>query len=449
MADFDQSRLEDRASALIAAALKAGAEAADAVAVRGMSQGVEVREGSVEESERSEGDDMGLRAFVGTRSAIVSTNAMDPAGFAALAERAVAMARVAPENPDAVLAERDQLAKNFAALDMLDETQVATETLIEWAQAAEAAAMSHPDITKSGGASASTGLGGMVLATSNGFSGAYLRSRFSISMTAIGGDGTGMERDYDWSSAVYLSDLENPETVGNVAAQRTASRLSPRKLSTRKAPVIFDNRMGASLLSDLAGAINGASIVRGASFLKDNLEDSIFPETIQVSDNPLIKRGLGSKPFDGEGLECKPFDIIKDGRLMTWILDITNARQLGLVSNGRASRGVSSAPSPSTTNLNMENGVRALEDLMKDAGSGLLITSMFGRGVNLVTGDYSRGVSGHWFENGAIAYPVSEITIAGHLREMFANLVPANDRVIRGATNAPSLLVGEMTIAGE
>ena len=448
MTAFDQTRLTERAAALVRAALTAGADAADAVAVTGVSLGVEVRDGVVEETERAEGDDLGLRVFIGHRSATVSTNDMTASAFSALAERAVAMAKVAPENPMAGLADPDRLAKDWPDIDMLDETRIDADGLIALAREAEAAALAVDGISKSGSAHAGTGLGGMVLATSTGFSGSYLRSSFSLSMTAIGGEGTGMERDYDFSAKTHLADLADPQTVGRTAAERTLRRLSPRPMKTRPAPVILENRMASSLLSNLAGAANGAAIVRGSSFLADKLGETIFPETVTLIDDPHVRRGLGSRPFDGEGVAMAPLALVENGRLKMWLLDTTTARELNLETNGRASRGVSSAPTPSTTNITLPAGNETLEAMIARLGTGLLVTSMFGRGVNLVTGDYSRGVSGLWFENGEIAYPVSEITIAGHLGDMFAALEAADDLVIRGATNAPSLFVGEMTIAG-
>ncbi len=449
MAPFDPSALVDRASALVDAAKAAGADAADAVAIHGVSESVEIREGVVEESERAENDDLGLRVFIGARSAIVSTNDMDRKAFPALAERAVAMARVAPENPMSGLADPAHLANGESDLDLLDPTELNTDHLIDMAKTAEAAALGTKGITKSGGATASTGLAGVGLATSAGFAGAYQRSRFGLSATAIGGEGTGMERDYDFSATVHFDELDDPANIGRSAADRTLRRLNPRQVETRTAPVIFENRVASGLLSDLSGAINGSAIVRGASFLADKLGQQIMPADVTVRDDPGAPRRLGSRPFDGEGVATQPLDVVQDGQLTSWLLDSATARELGLDTNGHATRTVSTAPSPSATNVTFLGGDGSLQDMIARIGTGLLVTSAFGRGVNLVTGDYSRGVSGLWFENGEIAYPVSEITIAGHLTTMFKALEAAGDLVIRGAVNAPSLLVGEMTIAGQ
>lgn len=449
MAQFDPSTLVERAAALVEAAKAAGADAADAVAIQGVSESVEIREGAVEESERAENSDLGLRVFVGARSAIVSSNDMDNRAFPALAERAVAMARVAPENPMSGLADPAQFANGENDLDLLDPTVLDTDRLIDMAKTAEGAAFDVQGITKSGGATASTGLAGVGVVTSNGFAGSYQRSRFGLSATAIGGEGTGMERDYDFSATVHFAELDDPENIGRSAANRTLRRLNPRQMETRTAPVIFENRVASSLLSDLSGAINGSAIVRGASFLADKLGEPIMPADITVRDDPCIPRRLGSRPFDGEGVVAQPLDLVEEGTLKSWLLDSATARELGLDTNGHATRTVSTAPSPGATNVTLLGGDGSLQDMIAHIGTGLLVTSAFGRGVNLVTGDYSRGVSGLWFENGEIAYPVSEITIAGHLDTMFKALEAAGDLVIRGAVNAPSLLVGDMTIAGQ
>ncbi|MEM9205067.1 MAG: TldD/PmbA family protein [Pseudomonadota bacterium] len=448
MTEFSTDILVDRASALVEAATKAGATAADAIAVQSVSKSIEIRNAAVDETEQAERADLGLRVFVDDKSAIVSSNDMATSGYAALAERAVAMAKLAPGNPHLGLAASNEYATEIPELDLLDDDLYATDDLIRMAKEAEAAALSVEGVTKSGSANAGSRLAGYVLVTSNGFSGVSQRTGHSVSATAIAGDGTAMERDYGFHMSVFRSDLETPEEIGIRAGERAIARQNPRKIETQKAPVVFDKRVAASLVSNLAGAINGSAIARGSSFLKTRLGDAIFPNTVTITDDPLVRRGLASRAFDGEGLPSHALSVIDKGKLTTWILDTQTARQLGLTSNGRASRGIGGNPSPSTTNLNMANGTRSQADILGECGTGLLVTSMFGRGVDLVTGDYSRGVSGFWFENGEIAYPVSEITIAGNLTEMFATIEPADDLEIRGATNAPSLFVGEMTIAG-
>ena len=445
---FDQSALSALAQRLVEAARRAGADAADAVALRGISQGVEVRDGRVEESERSEGDDVGLRVLVGRRQAVVSTNDISGDGVAKLAERAVAMARVAPDDKYVGLADPSLLARDFPDLDLLDPEVPSTSELERRACEAEAAALAVKGVTKSGGASASSGIGGMVLVTSGGFHGAYLRSSQGISMTAISGDGTGMERDYDFTSAPHACDLASPASVGRTAGERTAARANPRKVETCKVPVVFDPRVSGSLVGHLVGAVNGASIARKTSFLKDRLGEQLFANDIRIIDDPLRVRGLRSQSFDAEGVKVKKLAIVDQGVLASWLLDCATARELGLVTTGHAHRGVSSSPSPGPYNLHLEAGQPTPAELMADIRQGFYVTDLIGSGVNGVTGDYSRGASGFWIENGEITYAVSEVTIAGHLIEMFKSLAPANDLEFRYGINAPTLRIEGLTLGG-
>jgi len=445
---FDQSALSTLAQRLVEAARHAGADAADAVAVRGVSQGVEVRDGRVEESERSEGDDVGLRVLVGRRQAVVSTNDVSGDGIVRLAERAVAMARVAPDDKYVGLADPSLLAREFPDLDLLDPDVPSTAELERRAREAEAAALGVKGVTKSGGASASTGIGGMVLVTSSGFHGSYLRSSQSISVTAISGEGTTMERDYDFTSAPHAADLASPESVGRVAGERTVARANPRKVQTCKVPVVYDPRVSGSIVGHLVGAINGASIARKTSFLKDRLGQQLFANDIRIIDDPLRLRGLRSQPFDAEGVRVQKLAIIDQGILTSWLLDCATARELGLVTTGHAHRGVSSSPSPGAYNLHLEAGKVTPAELISDIGNGFYVTDLIGSGVNGVTGDYSRGASGFWIENGKIAYPVSEVTIAGHLLEMFKSLVAADDLTFRYGVNAPTLRIEGLTLGG-
>jgi PmbA protein len=445
---LDQSALIDLAQRLIAAAKRAGADEADAVAVRAVSLAVEVRDGAVEESERSEGDDVGLRVLVGHRQAVVSTNDLRHDGLDALAERAVAMARVAPEDRFAGLADKDALARSLADLDLLDPDVPSVETLEQRAKAAEAAGLAVRGVTKSAGASASAGIGGMVLVTSHGFQGASIGSRHGVSMTAIAGEGTGMERDYDFSSALHAADLDPVETVGRIAGERAIARVNPRKVSTRRVPVVFDPRISGSLVGHLASAANGSAIARKTSFLRERLGEKIFASGINIVDDPLRRRGLRSRPFDAEGIAGRKQMLVEDGVLKTWVLDCATARELGLVTTGHAQRGVSSTPSPGPTNLYLEAGTPTPEQLIADIKDGFYVTDLIGMGVNLVTGDYSRGAAGFWIENGERTYPVSEVTIAGHLTDVFRTLTPANDLAFRYGTNAPTLRVEGLTVAG-
>jgi PmbA protein len=445
---FDQTALADLADRLVAAAKRAGADAADAVAVRAVSLAVEVRDGQVEESQRSEGDDLGLRALVGHRQAVVSTNDLKGDGFDALAERAVAMARAAPEDRFAGLADPALLAKNFPELDLLDPTMPDVGALEAMAQEAEAAGLAVEGVSKSGGASASAGIGGMVLVTSDGFHGSTIASRHSIAMSAIAGEGTGMETDYDYTSALHAADLESARHIGRSAGERTVARLNPRKVATRKVPVVFDARVAGSLIGHLASAANGASVARKTSFLRDKRGEQIFAPNITIVDDPLRKRGLRSRPFDAEGVATSRRLVVDGGVLKTWFLDSATARELDLQSTGHAHRGVSSAPSPGPSNLHLVAGEKTPEQLIAEIEDGFLVTSLIGMGVNLVTGDYSRGASGFWIEHGKPTFAVSEVTIAGHLTEIFRSLVPANNLKFRYGTDAPTVRVEGLTVAG-
>jgi PmbA protein len=444
---LDQTALTDLVERLVGAAHRAGADAADAVAMRSVSLAVEVRNGAVEESERSEGDDVGLRVFVGRRQAVVSTNDIK-IDVAQLADRAVAMARAAPEDPFAGLADPGLLARNVPELDLLDPDLPTVAELEQRALRAESAGLAVKGVTKSGGASASAGIGGMVLVTSGGFHGAYLNSGQSVAMTAIAGEGTAMERDYDYSSALHGADLDPPEKVGRTAGERTVARLDPRKVDTKRVPVVFDRRLAGSLIGHLAAAINGAAIARKTSFLKDRRGEQLFPRGINVLDDPLRRRGLRSRPFDAEGVASRRLAIVEDGVLASWLLDSASGRELGLATTGHAQRGVSSAPSPGPSNLHLAPGSDTPDALMADISAGFYVTDLIGMGVNQVTGDYSRGASGFWIENGRRAYPVSEVTIAGNLIDMFKALSPANDLEFRFGTNAPTLRIEGLTVAG-
>lgn len=448
---LDPRRLEDAAAALVEAARKAGADAADTVVVRGVSVSVSVRDGAVEDSERSEGDDFALRVFVGRRSASVSTNALgDPK---AIAERAVAMARVAPEDRFAGLADRALIASReavsaaAAALDLFDPSVPAVEALTESALEAEAAALGVPGVTRSGGAGAAWSLGGLVLVTSDGFSGSYVATRHGRSATAVAGEGTGMERDYWSASSIHGADLQEAGLIGRLAGERAVRRLAPRKVPTSRTTVVYEPRAAGSLIGHLAGAINAASIARGTSFLKERMGERVFAAGIRITDDPTRPRGLGSRPFDGEGIVGGPLSLIEDGVLQCWLLDSATGRELGLATNGRAARGAG-APSPGTTNLTLAPGSVSPEDLIKEIGTGFYVTDLIGHGANIVTGDYSRGAAGFWIENGEIAYPVSEVTIAGRLGDMFAAARPASDLELRFATNAPTVAIEGMTVAG-
>jgi len=355
---------------------------------------------------------------------------------------------VAPDDKYVGLADSSLLARDFPDLDLLDPNIPSTSELERRACEAEAAALAVKGVSKSGGASASTGIGGMVLVTSTGFHGSYLRSSQSIAMTAIVGDGTGMERDYDYTSAPHASDLASAASVGRKAGERTVARANPRKVETCKVPVVFDPRVSGSLIGHLAGAVNGASLARTTSFLKDRRGEQLFAKNIRIIDDPLRVRGLRSQTFDAEGVKVKKLAIVDEGVLTSWLLDCATARELGLVTTGHAHRGVSSSPSPGVYNLHLEAGEPTPAELMSDIKQGFYVTDLIGSGVNGVTGDYSRGASGFWIENGEITYAVSEVTIAGHLLDIFKSVVPANNLEFRYAVNAPTLRIEGLTLGG-
>jgi PmbA protein len=378
----------------------------------------------------------------------VSTNDVKGDGLDALAECAIAMARAAPEDKFAGLADPSLLATSFPALDLLDPDMPGVDVLEKRARAAEEAALGVKGVSKSGGASASAGIGGFVLVTSQGFHGATMGSRHSISMSAIAGEGTGMEQDYDYSSVLHAADLDSAATIGRNAAERAVRRLNPRKVSTRKVPVVFDRRIAGSLVGHVASAANGAAIARKTSFLREKLGQRIFAPGIDIVDDPLRRRGQRSRPFDGEGVGQKLLMLVEDGVLKTWLLDCATARELNLHTTGHAQRGASMTPAPGSSNLHLAAGKKAPKELIGEIEDGFFVTDLIGAGVNLVTGDYSRGASGFWIENGECTFPVSEVTIAGHLNEMFASLTPANDLEFRYAVNAPTLRVEGLTVAG-
>lgn len=445
ISDNSPGKLVDRAAQLVAAAKRAGADHADAVVIRARSVSVSVRLGKVEGTESSESDDFSLRVFVGRRIASVSANAgSDPDR---LAERAVAMAKVAPEDPFEQLADPSLLVKQPRDLDLFDATQIDTARLTADALATEEAARAVAGVTNSGGAGASSSMGGLVLVTSSGFAGEYAATRFGRSVSAIAGEGTKMERDYDFSSRLHFADLDTPENIGRRAGERAVRRLGARQAKTGPVNVIFDPRLARGIAAHLASAINGASVARKTSFLRDSLGKQILKSGIRVTDNPLRVRGSSSRPFDGEGIEGQPLTMVEDGVLNHWLLSGSSARELSLVGNGRGVRS-GSGVSPASTNFAIEPGSETPEDLIRSLGAGFYVTEVFGQGVDMITGQYSRGASGFWIENGELAYPVSEVTIASNLKDMFLNMTPASDIDRNFGMTAPTLVIEGMTLAG-
>jgi PmbA protein len=433
---------------LVGRALKAGANAADAVLFEGTSLSHARRLGKVEKLERSESQDLGLRVLVGKQQAIVSSSDRSPKMLAELVERTVAMARAVPEDPFCGLADPAEVAKDWPQLDMLDPDEPSAETLIERARAAEETALAVQGVTNSEGAEAGWGRSRIALVASNGFAGGYAGSHHGVSVSVIGGSGNGMERDYDYGSAVYAADLQDPAEIGKSAGERTIKRLGARKMPTCRCPVVLDPRVARGFISHLLGGISGPSIARGTSFLKDKLGQRIFLEAITITEDPHRQRGHRSKPFDAEGLANRRRALIDKGVLTTWLLDLRSARQLGLTSTGHAARGTASPPSPAATNIWIESGSATPAELMADIKAGFYVTELMGMGVNGLTGDYSRGAAGFWIENGQIAFPVSEMTVAGNLKDMFARMVAANDLEFRTGADAPTLRIDDLTVAG-
>ncbi|HRK43282.1 MAG TPA: TldD/PmbA family protein [Gemmobacter sp.] len=437
--------------ALLDAARKAGAEAADALAVQGTSLSIDIRQGALEQAERSEGIELGLRVLIGGRQACVSVSDISARTIADVAERAVAMAREAPDDPYAGLADPSQIAQGWdlAAFDLAESAEEPSAAALEAsARAVEGAAMAVAGITQVQ-ASAGYGRRQMYLAASNGFEGGYARTTISQSAVAFTGNGTGMERDYAGEARVYQSDMPSPESIGALAAERALARMGARKPATGTFNVLFDERVAQSLIGHLLSAINGASVARGSSWLLDALGQQVLPKGFDLIEDPHRPRISGSRPFDAEGLPTQRRKIVENGVLTGWTLDLATARKLGMQSTANAARGTTSGPSPATSNIDLTPGTATRKQLIGQMGTGLLVTSMIGSTINPTTGDYSRGAAGFWVEDGEIAYPVNECTIAGNLRQMLRDFVAANDARAHLATRVPSILIEGMTLAGK
>jgi PmbA protein len=433
---------------LIDDARRLGADAADAVVFEAASLSWSQRLGRPERLERAESDDVGLRVFVGKRMAIVSSSDRSERALKDLAARAVAMAKAVPEDPFCGLADPAMLASGWPDLDLADPEEPSPETLTDRARAAEEAALAVRGVTNSEGAEAAWSRTRIVMAASNGFAGGYAVTGSAVSVSVVAGEDGGMETDYDSTNRVFAADLEDPAEVGRRAGERAVRRVGSRKIASARVPVVFDPRVAGGLLRHLVGAISGPAIARGTSFLMHSLGKPVFAPGIAVIDDPHIRRGLRSKPFDAEGIANRRHSLIDDGRLTTWLLDLRSARQLGMETTGHASRGTTSPPSPAPTNLYLEAGTQPPEALIGEIERGFYVTQMLGMGVNLVTGDYSRGAAGFWIDKGELAYPVSEVTVAGSLKDMFASLTPASDLTLRYGVDAPTLRVEGLTVAG-
>ena len=446
------NKLEVIASTLLDMSKKAGADAAEVIGFEKKSLNVDVLHGKLEGVERSEATDIGLRIILDGRQACLSSSDVREESLKKMVTRSLSMAREAPVDKDIVLARNDQLvsAQNLEALDLIDtEVNVEADRLEKWAIEAEVEARKVKGITQVQGSSASVGIIKSHLAFSNGFSQGYSRSGVNISCVSISGQGNKMERDYASESRVHISDLPSPSSIGQLSGERAAARFGARKPPTGNYPVLYDERVASSLVGHLIGAINGASIVRGSSWLAKNLGEDIFPKNISIKECPLKARCSGSRPFDAEGLKANTKNIINNGILETWLLDLSSSQNLGLESTGNAVRSVSSPPSPGISNISLIGGSKSRDYLIKEMGTGLLVTSMIGLTLNPITGDYSRGASGYWVENGEVKYPVNECTLAGNLKEMLKTIIPANDSKRHLSFSVPSLLVQGLKIAGK
>ncbi len=425
-----------------------GIQHADILICETQTLNASARMGKPEDVEHSESLEIGLRAIIDQKQAFVSGTVLQPEEIETLAQRVADMAKNAPQDPYCGLGDANLLCTEFIDLELNDLTTPNLDTLQNLTLETESIARDTKGIINSEGASASWGRATTHLITSHGFTGSDISSSWSLSCCVLGGEKGKMERDYASHTTRHKENLDTPKSVGERAANRTLKRLNARKVKSQNLPVIFDSRVSSSLLNHFASAISGGSITRKSSFLQSALQTQVFSDSINISDNPLLKRGLRSSTFDDEGLGQKEIELVDNGVLKTWLLDSSTAKQLNLTSNARASRGIGTPPSPSVSNLYMHNGQKTVAELCKDIGTGVYITELIGMGVNVLTGDYSRGASGYWIENGQIAYPISEITIASNLKDMFANLIPANDLQFRHGINAPSILIEMMALAG-
>ncbi len=433
---------------LVAESLKAGADSADVLSVDSEELSVSLRLGTLESLERAETTEIGLRVFIGQKQAMVSTSDRRPDSLKEVVARAIAMAQLAPEDPFCGLADSSELSRNAPVLDLTDRQDFTPDQLIAQAKEAEEAARAVAGVSNSDGVEAGQSRTRFTLVASNGFTGQFSKTRFSLSASVLAGDGTGMQRDHDYASRVFAADLPTPESIGRKAGERAVRKLNPRKMPTARVPVFYDPRVARGLLSALLDGISGAAIARGTSFLKESLGQKIFPDSITITDDPFRAKGLRSRPFDAEGIAPQKRALVDRGILTTWLLTCRSARHLGLHSTGHAGRSPSGSPHPTPCNVYLEAGDLSPAALMQDVTQGFYVTETMGMGVNQVTGDYSQAASGFWIENGMLAFPVSEVTIAGNLKDMFLNLTAANDLAFERGIDSPTLRVEGMTVAG-
>lgn len=426
-----------------------GADKADALSAHGRSVSIGVREGKLEDIDNSEGKDIGLRVFVGQRQACVSSSDLSTDSLSKLAERAVAMAKLAPEDSYCSLADPSKLASKSIDLDLFDPLQMNADTLFERAKRIEQSTLSEPGVQQAEGANANMVSSALYFMTSDGFSQGWRSSHHGLSVSAIASDGNSMERDYDYADTRHFADLPTPEAIGHKAAERAVARLGAKRMTSGSLPILFERRVSGQLLSAFISAISGPAIARGVSFLKDAMGEQVFSKNITITDDPFRLRGTGSHPWDGEGVQCKALDLIKDGVLQTWLLNTSVANQLNLETTGHAARGMSSPPGVACSNTYLRAGEKTPEALRSEIGTGLQITEMFGPSINANTGDFSVGITGFAIEKGERTYPVNEVTIAGNLNDMFKSLIPANDLVFKHPISTPGILIPNMVIAGD
>ena len=426
--------------------LSKGADSADIVIARNLSKNIGCRLGKLEEVEQSETQILGLRTFIGNRNAIISTNNLSKESINESIERVIEMTKLAPE--DSFVSLVKDTAENIQDLDLYDDYDLSSNQLKDLALEAENESLKSKKITNSNGASSSQSKTSVYLATTNGFSGGYKKSNFSISCSVIAGNTTDMQTDYDYDSKIHFKDLKDSYALGQKAAENAIAKCNPIKIKTCVSDIVFDPKVSRTIISHFSSLINGSSVVRGSSFLCKSMNKSIFNKGINIVDDPKILKGMASRPFDDEGCDMEKINIIEDGILKSWILDSTTAKQLNLKSNSRASRGMSSPPSPSSTNMFLENGSKSVDEIIRTISDGFYVTDLIGQGVNLITGDYSRGAAGFKIKDGKISFPISEVTIAGNLKDMFSRMIPANDLEFKYSINSPTIFIEGMTVAG-
>ena len=445
---MNKIQINEKADFLIKKSKKSGADSVDVVYIENTNIDVGCRLKKIEKLERSESNDIGLRFIKNKKQVIVSSNDLSKKNLEELIYKASKMVGAIPRDPYCSIAKKKDLIKKIPNLEIFDSKEPTIKSLKDKVIEAENAGLNVKGVTNSEGAEIGWNKSKIYLFNSNGLNVSYQSSSYDIYAVLIAGRGTLMEREYEFASSIFEKDLIKTSLVGKKAGELAVKKINPKKIKTSKIPVIFSPRVANSFLKHLSSAINGNSITRGTSFLKKKLNKKIFSSNINIIDNPLKKRGLQSKPFDGEGLETKKTQIIKNGELKTWFLDLATAHQLRLKSTAHASRNISSPPTPSPTNLYFEPSNISPKSLIGNIKKGVYLTELMGSSVNLTNGDYSRGGSGFWIDKGEITYPINGITIADNLNEMFKKIILANDLEFKHGLNSPTMLIEDMIVAG-